>query len=93
MFVAATAAGEPVGVIGFDATMPGAYPLRARNPGIARALLEHVRPLVSKDEGHVYAYIDEDVALEDALCAAGAGVVFRTLRFEGEVPSASSQDR
>lgn len=77
--------GEPVGVLAFDPSLPGASPFRLRAPEHVRPLLEALRPHARPEHDFLFAFVEGDPALESCLLAAGGRVTMRALRMEGEI--------
>jgi len=77
-------AGEPAGVVCFDAVL-GAFPFAVRRPGLAAPLLRSLAPHVPAD-AVLKLVIERDAALCEALIAAGAAVDLRLLHYIGPLP-------
>jgi ribosomal protein S18 acetylase RimI-like enzyme len=66
--------GAWVAFASFDPAFPGIHPVRVARAGLARPLLEALRPHATRDTVHVT--VEGDRALRDALLAVGATVTF-----------------
>jgi GNAT superfamily N-acetyltransferase len=93
VFVGAEAGGTPVGCVAFDPAFPGAPLVRARAREHVRALLEGVRPHALPQHDHLHAFVEGDPALDASLVAAGAQVIMRTLRMEGDIEALAEGPR
>jgi GNAT superfamily N-acetyltransferase len=88
VFVGAEVEGRAVGCVSFDPSFPGASVFRVSAPEHARAVLEAIRPHALPEHDRLMVFTEGDPALEAALLAAGAGVILRVLRMEGDLPPA-----
>ena len=86
VFVGAEAEGRAVGCVAFDPSFPGASVFRVSAREHARALLDAIRPHALPEHDRLMVFAEGDPALEAALLAAGAGVILRVLRMEGDLP-------
>ncbi len=86
LLVGAEDAAGAVGIAAFDPSHPGAGLFRVRAPEHARALLDGIRPYALPAHDHLHLAVESDPALEAMLAAAGATVVMRMLRMQGEIP-------
>jgi ribosomal-protein-alanine N-acetyltransferase len=86
VFVGAEADGRAVGCVAFDPSFPGASVFRVSAPGHARALLEAIHPHALPQHDRLLVFSEGDPALAAALLGAGAEVVLRVLRMEGDIP-------
>lgn len=75
----------PSGACAFDPTFPGAAVFRARSAADARALLDAMRPRALPEHDHVQLFVEDNAALDADLQRAGAHLVMRVLRMEGEL--------
>lgn len=87
VFVGAEAGGQAVGCVAFDPSFPGASVFRVKAPEHARTLLEAIRPHALPEHDCLLVFAEGDPAFEAALLAAGAEVVLRVLRMEGDLES------
>ncbi|MDX2012352.1 MAG: GNAT family N-acetyltransferase [Myxococcaceae bacterium] len=76
--------GRIVGAAVFVPSFPGAYPFRADDLAVARALLEGLRPVASSPVMNVV--VEGQAALAEGLVAHGAVVRLEILHLEGAVP-------
>lgn len=74
---------------GFDPTVPGAAPFRAKRPEFARDLLEQMRADGRQD--YTRLFIENDRALAKALSQAGATVKLAIEQWAGAIPPDASQ--
>lgn len=72
-----------VAVASFDPAFPGAVPFRAEHPRWARGLLEALRPQARPEHDYLRLVVEDDAALLDALCRAGAQVQLELFIMEG----------
>jgi GNAT superfamily N-acetyltransferase len=86
VFVAARRGGDVVGVAGFDPAFPGSPLFRAVDAGVARVLLEGLRPFARPADESLSVFVEGQAPLRDALTGVGGEVVMRVLRLEGNLP-------
>ncbi|HEX7601635.1 MAG TPA: GNAT family N-acetyltransferase [Polyangiaceae bacterium] len=80
-------AGEPLGCAAFDPDFPGASPFRAVELGVARALLDAMRPYGRAEYDFVRVVIEDDEGLARALVGAGAEIVMLSIHMVGPLPA------
>jgi GNAT superfamily N-acetyltransferase len=81
----ADAAGTPLGYARFSPSFPGAFPFRLAEPTLARPLLEEMHRHAQPSLGFTQVVVEDDAALADLLCAAGAEVRGRIVHYEGSL--------
>jgi ribosomal protein S18 acetylase RimI-like enzyme len=73
----------PLGVACFDPAFPGAFPFRARDVAVARALLEACRPHKRPELAHMGVVVEDHPELVTALLDHGAELRLEILHYEG----------
>ena len=91
VFVGVETEGRPVGCAALDPRFPGAPLLRVRPPEHARAVLEGLRPHALPEHDHLFTFVEDDPALEGVLTSAGAEVILRVLRMEGDMDAQTGE--
>jgi ribosomal protein S18 acetylase RimI-like enzyme len=85
VFLGAAVDGVPVACVAFDPAYPGAPVLRALSAGHARAILEGLLLHAVPRPDRLFVFLEGDPVLESSLVAAGAEVMMRVLRMEGDL--------
>jgi GNAT superfamily N-acetyltransferase len=85
VFLGVRRAGAVVGLAAFDPSFPGAMPFVAREPWIARRVLEAMRPHARPGDERV-RFAAESEATRDASVAAGARVMVSIVKMDGAIP-------
>jgi ribosomal protein S18 acetylase RimI-like enzyme len=86
-------AGEVLGVAVFSGSIPGAFPFRVVDPGLAAGLLAHLRAFVPPGAPYLQVGVEDDDALRAAVVALGARVHREIMHMRGplaELPPAQS---
>jgi GNAT superfamily N-acetyltransferase len=80
-------AGRPVAFARFNPAFPGCFPFRVEEPGLARAMLEFLRPHARPADPWIQLVVEDDVATAQSLLAAGGRHVLAIVHLGGEIPS------
>ena len=80
-------AADLVGGAVFRPDFPGAYPFRARDAGVARALLIAMQPDADPAKAFMQLVFEDDAELADAFAAAGAARHMEFVMLAGDVPT------
>jgi hypothetical protein len=78
--------GSALGLARFDPRFPGAYPFRLRDPSLARALFDALRPHRLPEHPYLKLLIEGDDGLIERLLAAGAETTLRIEHMRGALP-------
>ncbi len=78
-------AGPPLGFASFDPDFPSAYPFRVARPGLARPLLDALRPH-ARPGSDMQLVVEDDEPLYARLLAAGAALRLEISHLRGDLP-------